>query len=64
MSDAVVVKLAPEKLNLKNAKQFLSEVEPFLNRHRTQLVLDLCQVRRQAGGLDPAGGCPSGVDRQ
>lgn len=53
MSGSVVVKLAPEKLNLKNAKQFLSEVEPLLNRHKTQLVLDLGQVRyMDAAGIE------------
>ena len=49
----VVVKRLPEKMNLKQARNFLKEVEPFLNADRAQLVFDMSQVRHiDAGGID------------
>jgi anti-sigma B factor antagonist len=43
----------PETMNLKQARNFLKEVEPFLNADRSQLVFDMSQVRQMdAGGVD------------
>jgi anti-anti-sigma factor len=50
-SRPVVVKRVPERLNLRVARQFRREVQPFLNSDRPQLVFDLSQVRQ----LDAAG---------
>ena len=49
----VVVKRMPEKMNLKQARGFFKEVEPFLNSDRPQLVFDMSQVRQiDAAGVD------------
>ncbi len=50
-SRPVVVKRVPEKLNLRQARQFQREVKPFLSVDRPQLVFDLSAVRQ----LDSAG---------
>ncbi len=50
-SRPVVVKRVPEKLNLRQARQFQQEVRPFLSVDRPQLVFDLSAVRQ----LDSAG---------
>ena len=43
----------PETMNLKQARNFLKEVEAFLNSDRPQLVFDMSQVRHiDAGGID------------
>ncbi len=48
-----MVKRMPEKLNLKQAKKFFKEVQPFLNSDRPQLVFDMSQVRHlDAAGVD------------
>jgi anti-sigma B factor antagonist len=53
ISRPVVVKRMPETMNLKQARSFLKEVEPFLNADRPQLVFDMSQVRyMDAGGVD------------
>jgi len=40
-------------MNLKQARNFLKEVEPFLSSDRPQLVFDMSQVRHiDAGGVD------------
>jgi anti-sigma B factor antagonist len=53
ISRPVVVKRMPETLNLKQARNFLKEVEPFLNSDRPQLVFDMSRVRHiDAGGID------------
>jgi anti-sigma B factor antagonist len=53
ISRPVVVKRMPETMNLKQARSFLKEVEPFLNADRPQLVFDMSQVRHiDAGGVD------------
>ena len=53
ISRPVVVKRMPETMNLKQARNFLKEVEPFLNADRPQLVFDMSQVRHiDAGGVD------------
>lgn len=53
ISRPVVVKRMPETMNLKQARNFLKVVEPFLTSDRPQLVFDMSQVRRiDAGGID------------
>ncbi len=51
LSRPVVVKRMPEKVNQREARQFLADVQPFLNADRPQLVFDLSAVRQ----LDAAG---------
>ena len=52
-SRPVVVKRMPERLNLRAARQFEREVQPFLASDRPQVVLDLSQVRHlDAAGVD------------
>jgi anti-anti-sigma factor len=41
----------PERMNLKQARTFLKDVEPFLTSDRPQLVFDMSQVRH----IDAAG---------
>lgn len=49
----VVVKRMPERMNLKQARSFLKEVQPFLNSDRPQIVFDMSQVRQiDAAGVD------------
>jgi anti-anti-sigma factor len=50
-SRPVVVKRMPEKLNQRQARAFLQDVQPFLRADRPQLVFDLSQVKQ----LDSAG---------
>lgn len=53
ISRPVVVKRMPERMNLKQARSFLREVEPFLNSDRPQVVFDMSQVRHiDAAGVD------------
>jgi anti-sigma B factor antagonist len=43
----------PERMNLKQARSFLREVEPFLTSDRPQVVFDMSQVRHiDAAGVD------------
>jgi anti-anti-sigma factor len=52
-SRPVVVKRMPEKMNLKQARKFLQEVQPFVNSDRPQIVFDMSQVRHiDAAGVD------------
>lgn len=52
-SRPVVVKRMPERMNLKQARRFLKEVEPFLISDRPQVVFDMSQVRHiDAAGVD------------
>jgi anti-sigma B factor antagonist len=52
-SRPVVVKRMPERMNLKQARKFLKEVEPFLISDRPQVVFDMSQVRHiDAAGID------------
>ena len=52
-SRPVVVKRMPDRLNLRQARAFLSEVQPFIASDRPQLVFDLSQVRQMdAAGVD------------
>lgn len=50
-SRPVVVKRMPERLNQRQARAFLQDVQPFLRSDRPQLVFDLSQVKQ----LDSAG---------
>jgi anti-sigma B factor antagonist len=50
-SRPVVVKRMPQKLNMRAAREFLHDVQPFLDSDRPQLVFDLAQVEQ----LDAAG---------
>ncbi len=53
ISRPVVVKRVPERLNLKQARAFLREVQPFLTSDRPQVVFDCAQVRQMdAAGVD------------
>ena len=47
----VVVRRVPERLNLKQARAFLAEVEPMLRSDRPQVVFDCSQVKQ----MDAAG---------
>jgi anti-anti-sigma factor len=51
ISRPVVVKRMPEKVNQRESRKFLQDVQPFLNADRPQLVFDLSQVKQ----LDAAG---------
>ena len=52
-SRPVIVKRMPERMNLKQARRFFQEVQPFLNSDRPQLVFDMSQVRHiDAAGVD------------
>jgi anti-sigma B factor antagonist len=43
----------PERLNLKQARTFMREVQPFLRADRPQIVFDLSQVKQiDAAGVD------------
>jgi len=43
----------PERMNLKQARKFLQEVQPFVNSDRPQIVFDMSQVRHiDAAGID------------
>jgi anti-anti-sigma factor len=43
----------PERMNLKQARKFLLEVQPFVNSDRPQIVFDMSQVRHiDAAGVD------------
>jgi anti-anti-sigma factor len=50
-SRPVVVKRMPERVNQRQARDFLKDVQPFLKSDRPQLVFDLSQVKQ----LDTAG---------
>ena len=52
-SRPVVVKRMPDRLNLRQARTFMHEVQPFLACDRPQVVFDLSQVRTlDAAGVD------------
>jgi len=53
ISRPVVVKRMPERMNLKQARKFWKEVQPFLNSDRPQIVFDMSLVRHiDAAGID------------
>ena len=47
----VVVKRVPDRLNMKQARAFLSETQPMLRSDRPQMVFDCSQVKQ----MDAAG---------
>ena len=52
-SRPVIVKRMPERLNQKQARMFLHEVEPLLNSDRPQIVFDCSLIRQMdAAGVD------------
>ncbi|HLH09299.1 MAG TPA: STAS domain-containing protein [Terriglobales bacterium] len=52
-SKPVIVKRMPDRLNQRQARMFLHEVQPFLNTDRPQLVFDCSQIRQMdAAGVD------------
>src|SRR5579864_2224795 len=52
-SRPIVVKRVPDRLNLRQARTFLREVQAFLKSDRPQVVFDLSQVRQiDAAGVD------------
>ena len=58
----VVVKRMPEKMDLKQARAFLREIEPILTSDRPQIVFDGSQVRQiDAAGVEALLHCLSRV---
>ncbi|HEV2115345.1 MAG TPA: STAS domain-containing protein [Terriglobales bacterium] len=52
-SRPVIVKRMPDRINLKQAREFQHEVQPLLRSDRPQLVFDFSAVRRMdAAGVD------------
>ena len=52
-SRPVVVKRVPERMNLRQARQFHEQVRPFFRVDRPQIVFDLSAVRQlDAAGVD------------
>src|SRR5438270_10602689 len=61
-SRPVIVKRMPERINLKHAREFMREVEPFLKADRPQLVFDFSTVRQMdAAGVELLLQCMSEV---
>src|SRR2546430_12468696 len=61
-SRPVVVKRMPERINLKQSREFLREVQPFLKADRPQLVFDFSTVRQMdAAGVELLLQCMSEV---
>jgi anti-sigma B factor antagonist len=61
-SRPVVVKRMPDRLNFRQARIFLREVQPFLVSDRPQVVFDFSQVRQlDAAGVDMLLHCLSEV---
>jgi anti-sigma B factor antagonist len=64
-SKPVIVKRMPDRLNHKQARTFLNEVQPFLNTDRPQLVFDCSQIRQMdAAGVDMLLRCMAEVMRR
>lgn len=62
ISRPVVVKRVPDRLNLKLARIFLREVQPFITSDRPQIVFDCSQIRQMdAAGVDMLLQCMSEV---
>ena len=52
-SRPVVIKRLPQRVNMKEARGFLREVQPLLRVDRPQVVFDMSQVRQMdAAGID------------
>lgn len=64
-SRPVVVKRVPERLNLRQARQFQQEVRPFFKVDRPQIVFDLSAVRHlDAAGVDMLLQCMTDASRR
>jgi anti-sigma B factor antagonist len=64
-SKPVIVKRMPDRLNQKQARMFLQEVQPFLNTDRPQLVFDCSQIQQMdAAGVDMLLRCMAEVMRR
>lgn len=64
-SKPVIVKRMPDRLNQRQARTFLNEVQPFLNTDRPQLVFDCSQIRQMdAAGVDMLLRCMAEVMRR
>jgi anti-sigma B factor antagonist len=64
-SRPVVVKRMPDRMNHRQAKVFLREVQPFLMCDRPQVVFDLSQVRQfDAAAIDMLLQCMSEVTKR
>jgi len=64
-SKPVIVKRMPDRLNQKQARTFLNEVQPFLNTDRPQLVFDCSQIQQMdAAGVDMLLRCMAEVMRR
>jgi anti-anti-sigma factor len=64
-SSPVIVTRLPESLTVRQARGFLDEVQPLLQRDRPQLVFDLCQLRRiDAAGIELLVRCLQEVARR
>lgn len=64
-SRPVVVKRMPERVNGRTAREFLRDVQPFLNTDRPQLVFDLSQVvQLDAAGVEMLLRCMSQAHRR
>lgn len=62
LSRPVVVKRMPEKVNQREARKFLADVQPFLTADRPQLVFDLSAVKQlDASGVEMLLHCVSEV---
>ena len=61
-SRPVIVKRMPERINLKHAREFMREVQPFIRSDRPQIVFDFSTVRQMdAAGVDLLLQCMSEV---
>jgi anti-sigma B factor antagonist len=61
----VVVKRMPETMNLKQARSFFKEVQPFVNSDRPQVVFDMSRVRHiDAAGVDVLLTCMKSIVRR
>lgn len=64
-SRPVVVKRVPERLNMRQARQFQQEVRPFFRSDRPQVVFDMAAVRQlDAAGIDMLLQCMAEASRR
>lgn len=64
-SRPVVVKRVPERLNLRQARQFQQEVRPFFRADRPQVVFDMSAVKHlDSAGIDMLLQCMAEASRR
>ena len=64
-SRPVVVKRVPERLSMRQARQFQQEVSPFFKVDRPQIVFDMSAVRHlDSGGVDMLLECMTDASRR